>query len=334
MLDRKPMNQTSQMNAAMQMSAADWVARLSGEPVESDWLDFEAWLQSAPGHRRAYDKAMTLWLDLDRQALPLAAAVADLVQEQPQARTARRKPVLWWGGAMAGAAAVALTFAALNPYRGAEPTTYATAKGERKAITLADGTKVMLNGASKIAVRFERGQRDITLAQGEAAFTVTHDPSRPFQVQVGDQTLRDIGTEFDVLRSGGDIIVTVRQGMVEARSSTGDRPGVSLGAGSRLQHHEGASASTVTLVSADDAFSWRSGRLIYRNRPLSEIASDLDRYGDSQVRVDGPATGMRFTGVLVIGDQKAMVRRLSALLPISQTGQDGVITLHGANTTR
>ena len=333
MLDRRPMNQTSHMNGAMQMSAADWVARLSGDPVESDWLDFEAWLQSAPGHRRAYDKAMTLWLDLDRQAMPLAAAIADLVQDQPRARPARSKPALWWGGAMAGVAAVALTFAALNPYRGAEPTIYATAKGERKAITLADGTHVMLNGASKIAVRFERGQRDVTLTQGEVAFNVVHDPSRPFQVQAGDQTLRDIGTEFNVLRSGGDIIVTVRQGMVEARGA-GDRSGVSLGAGSRLQHHEGATASTVTLVSADDAFSWRSGRLIYRNRPLSEIASDLNRYGDSQVRVDSPAAGMRFTGVLVIDDQQVMVRRLAALLPISQTGQDGVITLHGANTTR
>jgi transmembrane sensor len=327
------MNQTSHMSEAMQMSAADWVARLSGEPVETDWLDFEAWLQSAPDNRRAYDKAMTLWLDLDRQALPLSAAIADLVDSR-QPRAARRKPALWWGGAMAGVAAVALTFAALNPYRGVEPTTYATAKGERKAITLADGTKVMLNGASKITVRFERNQRDITLAQGEAAFTVTHDPSRPFQVQAGDQTLRDIGTEFNVLRTGGDIVVTVRQGMVEALSATGDQRPIALGAGSRLQHHEGASASTVTLVSADDAFSWRSGRLIYRDRPLSEIASDLNRYGDSQVRVDGPAAGMRFTGVLVIGDQQAMVRRLSALLPISQTGQDGVIILHGENTPR
>jgi transmembrane sensor len=321
----------------MQMSAADWVARLNGEPVETDWLDFEAWLQSAPGHRHAYDKAMTLWLDLDHQAAPLSAAIADLVRDnpardEPQSRSARRKPAVWWGGAMAGVAAVTLTFAALHPYRGAEPTLYTTAKGERKAITLADGTHVMLNGASKIAVRFERGRRDITLAQGEAAFDVTHDASRPFQVQVGDQTLRDIGTEFDVLRAGGDIIVTVRHGMVEAR--TGDGPGVSLGAGSRLQHREGATASTVTLVSGDDSFSWRSGRLIYRNRPLSEIASDLNRYGDSRVRVDGPASGLRFTGVLVIDDQKAMVRRLSELLPISQTGQDGVITLHGANTTR
>jgi len=328
------MNQTSHMNAAMQTSAADWVARLSGEPVESDWLAFEAWLQSAPGHRRAYDKAMTLWLDLDRQAVPLSAAIADLVQDQGRRQPARRKPALWWGGAMAGVAAVALTFAALHPYRGAEPTTYATAKGERKAITLADGTQITLNGGTKIAVRLERDRRDITLAQGEAAFDVVHDPSRPFRVQVGDQTLRDIGTQFDVLRSGGDIIVTVRQGMVEARPSTGDRPGVSLGAGSRLQHHEGAAASTITLVSADDAFAWRSGRLIYRNRPLSEIASDLGRYGDNQVRVDGPAAGVRFTGVLMIDDQQAMVRRLAALLPISQTQRDGVIILHGENSTR
>lgn len=328
------MNQTSHMNAAMQMSAADWVARLSGEPVESDWLDFEAWLQSAPGHRRAYDKAMTLWLDLDRQALPLSAAIADLVQDERRPRPARRKPALWWGGAMGTVAAVALTFAALHPDRRAAPTIYATAKGERKAITLADGSHVTLNGASKISVRFERGRRDITLARGEAAFDVAHDPNRPFQVQVGDQTLSDIGTEFDVLRSGGDIVVTVRQGMVEARPSTGGRPGVSLGAGSRLQHHEGAAASTITLVSADDAFSWRSGRLIYRNRPLSEIASDLNRYGDNQVRVEGPAARARFTGVLMIDDQQAMVRRLAALLPISQTRQDGVIILHGENSTR
>jgi transmembrane sensor len=163
---------------------------------------------------------------------------------------------------------------------------------------------------------------------------VTHDASRPFQVAVGDQTLRDIGTEFDVLRTGGDVIVTVRQGMVEARSATGDQRPIPLGAGTRLVHREGAAASTVTLVSADDAFSWRSGRLIYRDRPLSEIASDLNRYGDSQVRVDGPAAGVRFSGVLVIGDQKAMVRRLAALLPISQTRRDGVIILHGENSTR
>ena len=185
------------------MSAADWVARLGGEPVESDWLAFEAWLQSAPAHRLAYDKAMALWLDLDPQAAPLAAAIAGLSPHDRGATASRRGPGLWWGGAMTAVAAVAVTFAALHPYRSAQPTVYSTAQGQRRAIDLADGTHVVLNGASSIAVRLEHGRREVTLAQGEAAFDVVHDPSRPFQVAVGDQTLRDIGTEFNVLRAGG-----------------------------------------------------------------------------------------------------------------------------------
>jgi len=327
------MTQASHMDAGARMSAADWVARLSGEPVESDWLAFEAWLQAAPGHRGAYDKAMTLWLDLDRHAVPLAAAVAERSQDASGARAPRRPLPLWMGGALMAVAAVAVTFAALHPYRSTPATVYSTAKGERKAFTLADGTHVTLNGASSIAVRLERGRREVTLAHGEVAFVVVHDPDRPFQVQVGDQTLRDLGTEFDVLRSGGDITVTVRQGLVEVRPSNG-RHSLSLGPGSRLQHHEGADQSMVTPVSADDAFAWRSGRLVYRGQPLSEVAADLNRYGEDQVRVDAAAAALHFSGVLVIDDQATMVRRLAALLPISQTRRDGVITLHGVDTTR
>ena len=47
--------------------AADWVARLSGEPVEADWLAFEVWLNAADGHRAAYDRALALSLSIDRQ---------------------------------------------------------------------------------------------------------------------------------------------------------------------------------------------------------------------------------------------------------------------------
>jgi transmembrane sensor len=333
MPDRASMTRPSHMDGKAQTSAADWVARLGGEPVESDWLAFEAWLQSAAGHRLAYDKAMALWLDLDRQAAPLAAAIAALSPDDRRATTSRRGSALLWGGAMTAVAAVAVTFAALHPYRSAPATIYSTAQGQRRGIDLADGTRVVLNGASSIAVRLEHGRREVTLAQGEAAFNVVHDANRPFQVKVGDETLRDLGTEFDVLRANGDITVTVRQGLVEVRPSQG-RHSLSLGPGSRLQHREGAEQSMVTPVSADDAFAWRTGRLIYRARPLSEVVADLNRYGEYQVRVDGPAAALHFSGVLIIDDQATMVRRLAALLPVSQTLQDGVITLHGVDTMR
>jgi transmembrane sensor len=321
------MTQANLMDRNVQIMAADWVARLSGDPAESDWLAFEAWLQASASHRAAYDKAIALWLDIDRQAQPLAAALAEGV------RAPRRAPAVWWAAGVTAVAALAVTFAALHPYRAAE-TVYATAKGERRAITLSDGTHIALNSDSRISVRLERDRRAVTLAQGEAAFIVVHDAKRPFEVQAGDQILRDLGTEFDVLRASGRVQVTVRQGLVEALPTRAGGRSLSLGPGDRLEHQEGAARSMIVAVSADDAFAWRSGRLIYRNQPLGVIAADLNRYGEDQVRVEGPAANLRFSGVLTIGDQPAMVRRLTTLLPLSASRQDGVITLHGVDTTR
>lgn len=301
--------------------------------METDWLAFEAWLAQAPGHRAAYDKAVALWLDLDRHIDPLAAAIADLRTVAPRPSAKRRFQPIWIGGAAMAAAALVIALAGLNTRQAATVSVYSTAKAERRAITLADGSRITLNGASQISVRLTRDRREVTLARGEAAFDVVHDPDRPFSVQVGDQTLRDIGTEFDVLRANGDIVVTVRQGMVDVGLSNG-RQNVPLGPGRQMLHHEGATDSKITSVVADDAFAWRAGQLIYRNQRLAQIAADLNRYGDDTVRVDGDAANLRFSGVLSLDKQQVMVRRLAALLPISQNRKDGVITLHGIDTTR
>ena len=88
-------------------------------------------------------------------------------------------------------------------------------------------------------------------------------------------------------------------------------------------------------ANADDAFSWRAGRLIYRDRPLAEVAADLNRYGDAQIKTVGPAANLRFTGVLTVDNQSAMVQRLAGLLPVTATsGKDGVILLSELNSTR
>lgn len=314
---------------AQSRAAAEWVARLSGEPGEADWLAFEHWLSAAPGHRAAYDRALMLSLSIDRQG----SALSVLLDRTPTPRT-RPAPALWGAGLMS-LAAVAVTFAALHPQPTPKAEIYATAKGERRDVVLADGTRVSLNAGSRLSVVIERDRRELTLASGEAAFQVTHDPARPFTVHVGDRMLRDVGTEFDVLREAGKITVTVREGMVAVmRTADPSRP-LSLGPGSRMEHAEGSPATLVLAANPDDAFAWRSGRLIYRNRPLSEVAADLNRYGEEDVRVEGPAADLRFTGVLTVDNQKAMIQRLTGLLPVAASSrEDGVIMLSGLNTAR
>src|ERR1700761_2275654 len=79
--------------------------------------------------------------------------------------------------------------------------TLSTARGEQSPfpLVLADGTKVWLNAASSITfpVVFN-GKERIVRITGEAWFEVVHNISHPFTVIAKGQTIRDIGTTFDV----------------------------------------------------------------------------------------------------------------------------------------
>ena len=324
------------MTNAIDIAAADWAARLSGEPGEADWLAFEAWLQ-APGRRAAYDRALAVWLAVDGQAEALAAAIADRVDEEaaaPPGRAGRRGPSLWRGAGMSGVAALAVTVAVLNPQKPVQPHVYSTARGQHREVVLSDGTKVALNTGTTLSVRRTPHAREITLARGEAAFEVTHDVNRPFTVHAGDRVLQDIGTVFDVTREDGLMSVTVREGVVAVQRADSAQGSLKLSAGMRLEHREGAPYSAVLAADTEQAFAWRSGRLIYRDRPLAEVAADLARYGDDEVKVSGPAAKLRFSGVLTIDSEPAMVARLSDLLPLTAARKDGVITLSELSRTR
>lgn len=322
------MAQVNHMAAqALTKQAADWVARLGGQPGEADWLAFEAWLNGGEGRRAAYDQALALSLAVDRQASALADRVA--------ARPAARRPSMLWGGGMVAVAVIAVSFAALHPRPEPKATAYATAKGERRDIVLSDGTRVALNTDTRLLVAMRDDRRELTLVSGEAAFQVVHDPDRPFVVRMGDRELRDIGTEFDASRRDGVIAVTVREGMVALERPEDPERRLTLTPGSRAEHREGTQEIEVMAANADDALAWRAGRLIYRNRPLSEVVADLNRYGDGQVKAVGPAADLRFTGVLTIGAQGVMVQRLAGLLPVAATsGKDGVILLRELNSTQ
>ncbi|QHL90470.1 hypothetical protein GVO57_06010 [Sphingomonas changnyeongensis] len=78
-------------------------------------------------------------------------------------------------------------------------------------MTLADGSRVDLNGGTRIAL--DRGNpRFARLERGEALFTIVHDEARPFEVHAGDAVLRDLGTVFDVVREPDRLRVAVAEG--------------------------------------------------------------------------------------------------------------------------
>jgi transmembrane sensor len=329
--------------APARQAAADWVVRLAASRLpEAEWLAFEAWLHAAPEHRRAYDETLCLWLEMDAAATEFRARG----DERRRLRSRRRfegaasSPLTWWtAGAVAALALIAVSSAIyLRPAERSPPpqAVYATAKGQRLTVRLADGTRVHLAGATRIMARFDADSRNVVMTSGEAAFNVAHDAKRPFTVAVGDRRVRDIGTEFDIRRGTADIAVTVRQGQVQvAPAAELAGSGVSIGPGCRLRHRDGLRGSIVESVSPDVVFAWTTGRLIYRDQPLRAVVEDLNRYLPRPVRLDGDKTAdLRFTGVLTVDAEAPTLARLTALLPVSASTADGAIVIRSREDAR
>lgn len=331
------MNLGSEQREALEQAAVAWLLRVDApEATEADWLALRAWLESAPEHREVYDRAERVSAELSASASALLQAldaypVAPLPRRQSLDRRAGgRRPTgaqqrLWSGFAAAAAAAAALAiFVAVRPPAPAE--IFQTAKGEDRVVSLADGSSLHLNTGSRIAVRLERGGRYVELTHGQVAFDVAHDPERPFLISAGERDIRVVGTEFDVLRHEGRLRVTVREGVVSVQAPE-DGPVAEpmlLRAGDQLEHRPGE-RWTVRQVDPETALAWQGGDLVYRDQPLDEVVADLNRYFATPVQVVGPASSLRFSGVLRIDTEEAVVRRLQAFLPISaDRGREGV----------
>ena len=198
------------------------------------------------------------------------------------APSSRRSPTPRGGRAALGrrrwlqAAAVA-AIAAPAAYLVSRPELWAdhrTAAGERRTVTLADGSTVELAGASALSVSFGKDPRRLRLVAGEAFFTVAVDPARPFIVEAGEGRTRALGTAFDVKLSGESVTVTVMEHRVEV--STGPDRKVELGQGEQVRY---VARDLQVPYRADlrVADAWRRDRLVFQDAPLGEVVADLER---------------------------------------------------------
>lgn len=191
--------------------------------------------------------------------------------------------------------------------RGGAPVTYSTGVGERDSVRLEDGSLLLLGPATRVAVR----GRTIDLT-GEAFFRVVHD-DEPFIVRAGESVIRDIGTEFAVHSHDATAVrVVVQEGSVALSRGTDSvmlRQGdVGQVAGGRVQAVPGG-------ATAED-FAWMRGELVFRDAPMSRVASDLRRWYGVEVRVADTALLQRtFTGTFTTETRERVLDVIAMALP-------------------
>lgn len=305
--------------------AIQWMTRLRSASAD-EWQAFTDWLEEDPAHSDAYDRvalADEAYVRLEgsrpRPILPPREGHAD---ERRGARIAGRGARVAGVGALAAAIAAMLGYSALGP----EPSAFAveTKAGERRLIALSDGSRIALNGSTRIVL--DGGDsRTATLESGEALFAVVHDDAKPFRVKAGTAVLKDAGTLFNVLHEGDRTEVAVAEGAVLYNP---DADAVNLTPGMALRKQGGD--VVVSPVQADTVGDWRRGRLTYRAAPVWQIARDLSRNVGVPVTAAPEVARMRFSGVIVLtDDEEQLFRRVAGLIGVAarRSGEGWLLTV-------
>lgn len=301
--------------------ASDWVVRLANDVDQDTALDFDRWLDASVDHARAFDAVLNTSLSYSRHREALAELGSERRRSAPQ-----RRWMLAAGGAIAAAALAAILVVPQISRQSVQ--VFETAHGERRQLTLADGTSLHLNGATHLSVRFDGEARKVVLDRGEVVFDVVHNADRPFFVTAGDRTVRVVGTQFDVRRISGNVSVTVSRGAVEVRPNSGPGATYRLHPGQKLDHFEGQSEVKVSAVEPAEVMGWRSGRLVLRDKALSDVVDDLNQQFAIPLRIEDPAlAALPVSGVLVLDAQDAVIRRLALLAPVRAVRSDAGIVL-------
>lgn len=156
-----------------------------------------------------------------------------------------------------------------------------TGLGQKKKVSLPDGTSVFLNASStlRIANNFDGEKREVYL-EGEAWFDVKRDPQKPFIVHTGKIATQVLGTHFNVSAYHNDANITVSlvQGKVQVDMNNDPAKRVILDPGKQMTYSKASEQARVTDFVADDITGWKENKLIFNYDSWSEAAKKLSRW--------------------------------------------------------
>jgi transmembrane sensor len=301
--------------------ASLWAARLEGSLLSAaDQAALEAWLAENPSHRTLLSRYCQLSADLEEQ-LPALVAAGVLAASVPAGGPAGQKSAwrgrrrMWVAGAaLATAALVTFALWIARPARQSEG--FATAAAQRQSVKLADGTRVELNARTSLQVEIGPAERHVRLSAGEAFFSVTKDPARPFIVETPAGSVRVTGTVFNVrTETAAELNVTVVEGSVQVRpgETAGRQPDPRmLHAGDRLTTRPGGVVTVQSLASGEieDELAWREGKIVFVDMPLPDAVARYAHYHGRKITVAPSLADRHVSGQYALDDLAGFLRDL------------------------
>ncbi|TQV87029.1 FecR family protein [Aliikangiella coralliicola] len=324
--------------AQIREQASDWFVRMSADDVDNNERNhFQQWLVINPEHERAYRRIESVsnaiagddFANTTLASTSVEQAFKAIRDNQP---TQPLKRARFWQRAandsqfspVALVASILISVSILVLMYTAGPTTpdslhYQTQVAETREISLKDGSIISLGAASGITVSLREEIRQVVLTKGEAYFNIAKDQNRPFDVTAGNTAVRVLGTQFNVRRNLKTVNIAVAEGLVQVthQSKNSSETKTQLSQGQAVTSDSKNGLSAVSQVSAENIDSWRNGRLVFEDVPLSQVVEEIKRYYKGNIMISSPAVGeLRVTATFKVDQIESMLFNIAAGLSI------------------
>lgn len=298
------------------------VKYLRNEADSDEVAQVEQWVSAHPDNRKLLEELYCTLFVADRMAVmdavdteaSLKAFKERLRSRQvqvPVTTTPKVRPMWRYAGAVAAFVAgviltvgigLGLSFDKMSDY------TLVTASGQRAQTILPDGSKVWLNGSTRLVYHNEwwSSDRRITL-EGEAYFEVEKSGTSTFSVTSKGITTKVLGTKFNMrAREGEDnVSTTLFQGKVSMLSPTAPEDGYLLKPGQTLRiNTSDYSTELMECSTPSEVLLWLNGKLDFKQYSLSRITHIMETLHDvTFVYEDESLQNEQFTGQFSTDDQ-------------------------------
>jgi ferric-dicitrate binding protein FerR (iron transport regulator) len=289
----------------------------------------------SPEHESLYQEVYRLWTSSAEvralDDLPVREATARLsarlkAHERYVAQP-RQVPLLTW--ALRAAALFAVGVGAWWWYTSGEVSyiTRVTPGGITDSVRLTDQTRIFLdeNTTFRYPEKIAGDSRTVYLDKGNAFFSVTHDPQRPFTVQLEGSSVTVLGTSFNIEATAEQVYVSVKTGTV--RFAAGDDESI-LQAGRGAIYHK----NTHTLQALDatnrNADAWITHELHFVDASLQDVLTSLEEYYHVRISLqDSIANFRKFNASFRKNKLEEVLDVLEATYPIAVERKDSSVII-------
>lgn len=303
----------------------DLIRKLFNGEIDYPQFSILKRLMKEAGDKELMTALSELW-DTERLTEPMDASLKFEVLSALEQQIGMERPksyrINWWKYAAIIAIPLFITTAYLLVFKHSPQRDFVvfTQKGQKSQVLLPDGTKVWLNGGSKLTYSndFNEDNRRVQLS-GEGFFQVKKDQEHLFSVETGEVSVEVHGTEFNVeaYKEDQNIKVSLLNGKVALINEHSKLKMLDMLPGAQVAVSKKTLQWNRYNWDVETETLWVKNMLRFENARAEEVFTKLQRWYGLNIHVENPDQSIRYGFTLKSESIREMLDLINKITPIT-----------------